>query len=76
MTHPACMTEAEYADWLASVRLSRCTESPCECCTGKYQQAMTAAGRCDEALMLAEFAYFPSSRYVKREVKQPLAHVQ
>lgn len=66
MTHPACMTPAEYAEWLASVRVWRCIESPCDLCTTKYQQAMTAAGRCDEAVVRVEFAYHPGSKYVKK----------
>lgn len=63
------MTAAEYADWLASVRMSRCIESPCDCCTMKYQQAMTAAGRCDEAVVQVEFAYQPASKYVKKNAE-------
>lgn len=66
MTHPACMTQAEHAEWFKSVRLSRCMESPCDCCTRKYQTVMTAAGLCDEAVVRAEFTHLPGSRNVKR----------
>lgn len=65
MTHPACMTPAEYAEWLKSVRATRSIESPCDLCTTKYQQAMTTAGRCDESVRV-EFAYQPGSKYVKK----------
>jgi hypothetical protein len=71
MTHPDCMTESEYADWLTSVRATRCIESPCDCCTTKYQQAMTAAGRCHPAAVLMAFAYRPAPKPAKTCAGKP-----